>query len=426
MTTEPSKVPVHGSVARGGLAPAPRDSREYLLVLASGEVFEGEGIGAEPVGGVASGEVVFNTVLTGYQEVITDPSYAGQIIAFTYPHIGNYGVNSADNEAARPFCRGVVIRDLPRRASNRRSEEHLDDYLRRHGVPGISGIDTRRLTRCIRDNGAVPAAFGPADSDALAAAARSEPGTSGVDLVSQVTTAEPYTVASPAGAGRHVVVYDLGVKATMLAHLSRLADLTVVPAHTPAAEVLAMAPDGVFLSNGPGDPEEAGPILAEAGELMARVPVMGICLGHQVLALALGGRTFKMAFGHHGGNVPVQDSLTGKVEITSQNHNFAVAAGSVPDVAETHVCLNDEVLEGFVHNELPVFSVQYHPEAGPGPRDSLYLFDDFAELMDRHSSTSRRAGSAVPADVDGPAGPSGAAGTADTAEQAGTADSGAC
>ena len=374
--------------AEPAAAERPPERREYLLVLADGEVFEGEGIGAEPVGGAASGEVVFNTVLTGYQEVITDPSYAGQIIAFTYPHIGNYGVNAADNEAARPFCRGVVIRDLPRRASNRRSEEHLDAWLRRHGVPGIVGIDTRRLTRHIRDDGAMPAAFGPADEAALAAAAAREPGTSGVDLVSEVTTAQPYAYGD---GPRSVVVYDLGVKATMLNRLGRLATLTVVPAHTPAAEVLAMEPDGVFLSNGPGDPVEAGPILQELPELMASLPVFGICLGHQVMALALGGSTFKMAFGHHGGNVPVQDTRTGKVEITSQNHNFAVAQGSVPGVTETHVCLNDGVLEGFVHDEMPSFSVQYHPEAGPGPHDSLYLFERFAELMDRHGAAGRRA-----------------------------------
>ena len=353
--------------------------REYQLVLADGEVFEGEGIGADPIGGIASGEVVFNTVLSGYQEVITDPSYAGQIITFTYPHIGNYGVNAADDEAARPHCRGVVIRDLARRHSSWRAEGDLDAFLRRHGIAGIAGIDTRRLTRHIRDSGAMPGAFGTADAAALQAAAEADPGTAGVDLVSQVTTDAIYTV----GTGpRKVVAYDLGIKATMLRHLGEMATVTVVPADTPAADVLAMEPDGVFLSNGPGDPEEAGRIATELPELIGQVPIFGICLGHQVLALALGGRTFKMKFGHHGGNVPVQDVRTGKVEITSQNHNFAVEMGSVPNVTETHVCLNDGALEGLVHDDFPLFSVQYHPEAGPGPHDSRYLFDEFAALMD--------------------------------------------
>jgi carbamoyl-phosphate synthase small subunit len=355
--------------------------REYQLVLADGEVFEGEGIGADPVDGIASGEVVFNTVLSGYQEVITDPSYAGQIITFTYPHIGNYGVNSTDDEATRPHCRGIIIRDLARRHSNWRSDGDLESFLRGHGIAGIAGIDTRRLTRHIRDSGAMPGAFGTADETALRAAAKADPGTTGIDLVSQVTTESAYTVGD---GPRTVVAYDLGVKATMLRHLGELATVTVVPADTPAADVLAMAPDGVFLSNGPGDPEEAGSIVTELPKLIGEVPIFGICLGHQVLSLALGGTTFKMKFGHHGGNVPVQDIRSGKVEITSQNHNFAVEMGSVPDVTETHVCLNDGALEGLVHNSLPVFSVQYHPEAGPGPHDSRYLFDEFAELMDSH------------------------------------------
>jgi len=355
--------------------------REYQLVLADGEVFEGEAIGADLGDGYAAGEVVFNTVLSGYQEVITDPSYAGQIITFTYPHIGNYGVNAHDDEAGRPFCRGVVVRDLARRHSNWRSEEHLDAFLRRHHVAGIAGIDTRRLTRHLRDAGAMPGAFGAGDEATLLAAAKREPGTAGVDLVSLVTTSEPYEVGS---GPRRVVAYDFGVKATMLRALGEFATVTVVPASTPADDVLAMNPDGVFLSNGPGDPEQAGPIVGEMSKLLGRVPIFGICLGHQILSLALGGRTFKMKFGHHGGNVPVQDTRTGKVEITAQNHNYAVEAGSVPNVTETHVCLNDGALEGLIHNDLPAFSVQYHPEAGPGPHDSRYLFDEFAELMDRH------------------------------------------
>jgi len=362
--------------------------REYQLVLADGEVFEGEGIGADPVDGIASGEVVFNTVLSGYQEVITDPSYAGQIITFTYPHIGNYGVNATDDEAKRPHCRGVIIRDLARRHSSWRAEGDLESFLRSHNVAGIAGIDTRRLTRHIRDSGAMPGAFGTADETLLRAAAQADPGTAGIDLVSQVTTQQAYTTGS---GPRNVVAYDLGVKETMLRHLGELATVTVVPADTPAADVLAMNPDGVFLSNGPGDPEEAGSIVTELPQLIGNVPIFGICLGHQVLSLALGGKTFKMKFGHHGGNVPVQDMRTGKVEITSQNHNFAVEMGSVPNVTETHVCLNDGALEGLAHNELPVFSVQYHPEAGPGPHDSRYLFDEFAQLMDSQAGASASA-----------------------------------
>ena len=355
----------------------PKTIVEAHLVLSDGEVFEGEAFGAPA--DVAGGEVVFNTVLSGYQEVITDPSYAGQVITFTYPHIGNYGTSALDKEARRPFCRGVILRDLARRRSSWRSDEDLDSFLRRHDVPGIAGLDTRRLTRHLRDSGAMPGAFGTADQATLVAAAKAESGTDGVDLVSTVTTPERYVV----GHGpRKVVAYDLGVKATMLRHLGEIATVTVVPANTPASEVLAMNPDGVFLSNGPGDPTEAGPIVNEIPKLLGEVPVFGICLGHQVLALALGGSTTKMKFGHHGGNVPVQDARTGKVEITSQNHNFAVVPGSVPGVTETHRCLNDGALEGMVLEDVPAFSVQYHPEAGPGPHDSRYLFDEFAELMD--------------------------------------------
>ncbi len=361
--------------------------REYQLVLADGTVFEGDGIGSDLGDGTATGEVVFNTVLSGYQEVITDPSYAGQMITFTYPHIGNYGVNAVDEEAARPYCRGVIVRDLARRHSNWRSDGDLDGFLRRHQIPGIAGVDTRRLTRHIRDAGAMPGAFGAGDVAALRAAAQADPGTAGGNLVDLVSTKERYVV----GAGdRHVVAYDLGVKATMLRHLGQMATVTVVPASTTAEEVLALNPDGVFLSNGPGDPEEAGSIVTELPKLLGKVPIFGICLGHQVLSLALGGSTFKMKFGHHGGNVPVQDMRTNKVEITSQNHNFAVRSGSVPNVTETHVCLNDGALEGLVANDVPAFSVQYHPEAGPGPHDSRYLFGQFGELMDNGSIATRQ------------------------------------
>jgi len=351
---------------------------ESRLVLADGAVFEGELIGADIP--VTSGEVVFNTVLTGYQEVITDPSYAGQIITFTYPHIGNYGVTHVDDEAARPFARGVVVREMARRRSNWRSEGDLDEFLRRSGVPGIGGVDTRRLTRHLRDQGAVPGAFGTADEATLLAAARAERGTDGVDLVAQVTCSEPFTV----GHGpRRVVAYDFGIKTTMLRHLGELATVEVVPASTPAADVLARNPDGVFLSNGPGDPAAVGYAIDNIRALLGEVPIFGICLGHQLLGSALGAETYKLKFGHHGGNHPVRRIKTGAVEITSQNHNYAVAEGSLASADVTHVNLNDGVVEGIACRDIPAFSVQYHPEAGPGPHDARYLFDEFDDLMKR-------------------------------------------
>jgi carbamoyl-phosphate synthase small subunit len=359
-----------------------RGVREGLLVLADGTTFEGELIGADAPGGVATGEVVFNTVLSGYQEVLSDPSYAGQIITFTYPHIGNYGVNGDDDESRRPFARGVVVRDLARRRSNWRSTGDLDGYLRHHGVPGISGVDTRRLTRHVRDVGALPGAFGSADEVTLKAAAAAEPGTDGVDLVTTVTCAEPYAVARRGG-DRRLVAYDYGIKRTILRHLSGLGEVTVVPAATPAAEVLAREPDGVFLSNGPGDPAAVTYAVDAVRDLLGEVPVFGICLGHQLLSTALGAATHKLPFGHHGGNHPVRRLATGRVEITSQNHNYAVAEGSLgPGVEITHVNLNDGVVEGVRALGLRAFSVQYHPEAGPGPHDAAYLFDEFAALVD--------------------------------------------
>jgi len=354
--------------------------QEAALVLADGTTFEGEAIGAEPAGGVATGEVVFNTVLSGYQEVISDPSYAGQIITFTYPHIGNYGVTPDDDESTHPFCRGVIIRDLARRRSSWRSDADLDAYLKRFGVPGIAGIDTRRLTRHIRDAGAMPGAFGIADEITLKAAATAEPGTSGIDLVAEVTTPTPYFVGD---GPRRVVAYDFGIKRTILRHLGRLATVEVVPASTSAADVVARAPDGVFLSNGPGDPEEVSyAIEAIKGLLAADVPIFGICLGHQLLSLAIGAETEKLSFGHHGGNHPVRNIATGAVEITSQNHNFAVVADSLRSIAEmTHVNLNDGVCEGLQVSGARAFSVQHHPEAGPGPHDASYLFEQFDSLM---------------------------------------------
>ncbi len=363
--------------------------REALLVLADGTSFEGEAVGAVPPGGIAGGEVVFNTVLSGYQEVLTDPSYAGQIVTFTYPHIGNYGTNDADNESRRPFARGVIVRDLARRHSNWRATEDLDAFMRRHGVPGISGVDTRRLTRHLRDAGAMPGVFGivddraaaPVSESALRAAAASEPGTDGVDLVSEVTTPEPYTHPATDRGTCRIVAYDFGIKTTILTNLSRLGTIEVVPASTPAAEVIARAPDGVFLSNGPGDPAGRGELVATVSELLGALPVFGICLGHQLMGLAMGGEITKLSFGHHGGNHPVRNLATGEIEITSQNHNFAVAPASLPGTEVTHVNLNDGVIEGIRSTEVQAFSVQHHPEAGPGPRDSAYLFDDFSTMM---------------------------------------------
>jgi carbamoyl-phosphate synthase small subunit len=355
--------------------------REALLVLADGEVFEGEAIGADPPGGVASGEVVFNTVLSGYQEVITDPSYAGQVITFTYPHIGNYGVNVTDFESRRPYCRGVVVRELARRRSSWRAGGDLGQMLWAYGIPGIAGIDTRRLTRHIRDTGAAPGAFGTADEATLRLAARAEPGTDGIDLVAEVTTAEPYVVGSERST-RSIVAVDYGIKRTILRHLSGLGRVEVVPAATTAEEILARHPDGVFLSNGPGDPAMVPYAVDTIRDLLGAVPVFGICLGHQLLARAIGAETVKLPFGHHGGNHPVKDLRNDKVEITSQNHNFAVAADSLRAGAHvTHVNLNDGVCEGFQVPEAQAFGVQYHPEAGPGPHDSGYLFAQFEAAM---------------------------------------------
>ena len=353
---------------------------EARLVLADGTTFEGQAVGWQPPDGVATGEVVFNTVLSGYQEVITDPSYAGQIIAFTYPHIGNYGVTPDDDESVRPHCRGLIIRDLARRPSSWRAVEDLETFLVRHRVAGITGVDTRRLTRHIREAGSMPAAFGTADELVLKAAAAAEPGTDGVDLVATVTTAVPYAYGD---GPLRVVAYDFGIKRTMLRHLGHMATVEVVPAATSAADVLARRPDGVFLSNGPGDPAAVAGAAGAIAGLLGEVPVFGICLGHQLLASALGGQTYKLKFGHHGGNLPVRRLANGAVEITSQNHNYAVAAGTVPRADTTHINLNDGVVEGLRCRDVPAFGVQYHPEAGPGPHDARYLFAEFAELMAR-------------------------------------------
>jgi carbamoyl-phosphate synthase small subunit len=364
------------------------------LVLADGSVFEGELLGADLGDQIATGEVVFNTVLSGYQEVITDPSYAGQIITFTTPHIGNYGTNAEDYESSRPYCRGVVVREMARRTSNHRSTASLDALLQRHQIPGIGAVDTRRLTRLLRDAGSLSGAFGTVGEDLLLAAAKAEPGTAGVDLVATVTTTEPYIFPAASGAPqRRIVAYDFGIKTTILRHLSRLGEVHVVPAATPAGDVLALAPDGVFLSNGPGDPTMVPYAVNSIKEMLGQVPIFGICLGHQLLGLAIGARTIKLPFGHHGGNHPVKDLITGVIEITSQNHNFAIDPDSLAGIATvTHTNLNDGVCQGIAVTGRNAFAVQHHPEAGPGPHDSTYLFDRFADLMDANSvnATSAR------------------------------------
>ena len=362
-----------------------RNIRPALLVLQDGSVFEGEAIGASsseisaPV--IARGEVVFHTGLSGYQEILTDPSYAGQIITFTTPHIGNYGTSSADNESSKIFARGVIVRELARRRSNWRSDDSLDSFLKRHDISGIAGIDTRRLTRVLRDSGAMPGAFGTASESELRQAAAKEKGTAGRNLIAQVTTTKSYVH----GAGKFkVVAFDFGIKTTILNCLAEFATVHVVPASTSAAEVMALSPDGIFLSNGPGDPEMVHGAPATIRELFGTgVPMFGICLGHQLMALALGGKTFKLPFGHHGANHPVRNLAMNTVEITSQNHNFCVDADSLAGKAEvTHVNLNDNTNEGMRVLGANAFSVQYHPEAGPGPHDSRYLFGEFVSRME--------------------------------------------
>ena len=351
-----------------------------LLVTADGVVFAGEAAGATVP--LRTGELVFNTAMSGYQEVISDPSYAGQVVAFTSTHIGNYGTNVDDDEATIPHCRGIVVRDLTVTPSNWRSTEGLESFLVRHGLPAITGVDTRRLTRHLRQAGAVGCAFGTASEAELRAAAAAAPTTDGMDLVSGVTA----TTSTTYGDGPlRIVAFDFGVKATMVRQLAALGTVTVVPAGTSASDVLSLEPDGVFLSNGPGDPAALPEPRDVIADLLGRVPIFGICLGHQLLATALGGSTYKLPFGHHGANHPVQRLETGVVEITSQNHNYAVAAGSVPDAEVTHVNLNDGVIEGIRSRQAAAFSVQYHPKAAPGPHDARYLFGEFDALM-RQSS----------------------------------------
>ncbi len=377
------------------------------LVTADGQVFGGWSVGAL---GTTVGEVVFNTAMSGYQEVFTDPSYAGQIVVMTMPHIGNYGVTDLDSQAGRPAAAGVVMRSYSHRYSNWRAQGDLSDFFSRHGMVAVTGIDTRRLTRHIRRQGAMPAALGEGVSaHELAELAASAPVMVGQDLASGVSTADPYTVGARGAARGKVVAIDLGIKRDIVDQLAaRGLEVEVMPSHATAAEVLAARPDGVFLSNGPGDPEPLGTAIAAVRALMGKVPVFGICLGQQVMGLALGARTYKLSFGHHGGNHPVRRLADGRVEITSQNHGFAVDLWSLTDrpapsreglvtpqllpsevqsdfgaVVPTHQNLNDGTLEGMECRDVPAFSVQYHPEAAPGPRDALGLFDDFLELMER-------------------------------------------
>jgi carbamoyl-phosphate synthase small subunit len=369
-----------------------------VLVLEDGSVFRGTGFGGE---GETFGEVVFNTAMTGYQEILTDPSYCGQIIVMTAPQIGNTGTNRADFEAVRPACAGFAVREASPLVSNWRADASLVAFLREHGIVGIEGIDTRALTRALRTHGAQRGAIStdPAavrDPQALLARVKQAPSMEGLDLVPRVTCAKPYTwdepswsapdlkSAGPRPVEFHVVAYDFGIKRNILRDLRDVGcRVTVVPATTPASEAAALAPDGYFLSNGPGDPAAVDYAIATVRELIALgKPIFGICLGHQILALALGGRTYKLPFGHHGGNHPVKDIATGKVEITSQNHGFCVDLASLEGKAFcTHLNLYDNTVEGICVDGRPVFGVQYHPEASPGPHDAAYLFGRFLAAM---------------------------------------------
>jgi len=380
-----------------------------ILALADGSVFVGQSIGAS---GQTAGEVVFNTAMTGYQEILTDPSYCSQIVTLTYPHIGNYGINGEDVESGKVQVAGLVIKDLPLLASNFRSERALDEYLKAEGTVGIAGIDTRKLTRILRAKGAQGGAIiglaageqaTPARIEQALAAARAAPSIAGLDLAKVVSTRAPYEWTQTewrlgAGYGTqtaprfHVVAYDFGVKRNILRMLAeRGCRVTVVPAQTPARDVLAMSPDGVFLSNGPGDPEPCDYAIRAARTLIdSGTPLFGICLGHQIMALAGGAKTYKMKFGHHGGNHPVKELASGEVSITSQNHGFAVDEKTLPaNVRPTHVSLFDGTLQGLAWLDHPAFCFQGHPEASPGPHDIGYLFDRFIEIMHAHKDKEK-------------------------------------
>jgi carbamoyl-phosphate synthase small subunit len=360
-----------------------KNSTPGLLALEDGRVFRGRSWAAD---GESCGEMVFNTSMTGYQEVLTDPSYAGQIVCMTYPLIGNYGVNDADAESARPWVEGFVVREASRVASSWRSEEKLDDYLKRWNIVAIEGLDTRALVRHIRDKGAMRACISTTDIDeqSVVAKAQQSPSMENRELASIVTTKEAYEVKSEGSEQFHVICYDFGVKRNSLRELARAGcRVTVVPSMTTAEEVLAMKPDGVYLSNGPGDPASMNREVEQVRRVArSGTPMFGICFGHQLLGRAFGGQTFKLVFGHRGGNQPVQDLASGSVEITAHNHGFAVVADSLPEEIEvTHVNLNDRCVEGMRHKTLPIISVQYHPEAAPGPHDAQHHFQRFIDLM---------------------------------------------
>jgi len=369
-----------------------------ILALADGLVFEGHSFGAE---GETSGEVVFNTSMTGYQEILTDPSYKGQMVTMTYTQIGNYGVNDEDVESAKPYAEGFIVKEYIDFPSNWRKSKSLHEYLKGHGIVGIQGIDTRALTRHLRDFGAQPGVISTKDLDpgSLVTKAKALPKMSGLDLAKVVTCKKPYAweqgdwdlekgYAKKPATRYKVVAYDFGIKRNILRLLTSAGcDVTVVPATTSADEVLAMNPDGVFLSNGPGDPEPVTYAIENIKKILGKKPVFGICLGQQLLGLALGGKTYKLKFGHHGGNQPIMDLTTRKVEIAAENHGFAVDMDTVKDqVVMTHVNLNDKTCEGFKHKTLPAFCVQYHPEASPGPHDSRYLFVRFIDMMEKHKA----------------------------------------
>ncbi len=359
---------------------------QAFLVLEDGTAFSGQAFGAA---GERTGEVVFNTSMSGYQEILTDPSYCGQIVTMTYPLIGNYGVNARDMESVRPQASGFAVRELSPTYSNWRAAESLDSFLSRHGVIGISGIDTRALTRHIRSRGAMRGILSTLDPDraSLTRKALESPSIVGRDLVREVTCDRPYRPELPGEKKFRVAVLDYGVKTNILRCLADVGcDLTVFPASATVHEILSAQPDGIFLSNGPGDPAAVPYVIDTVRELLGRRPLFGICLGHQMLGLALGGKTFKLKFGHRGANHPVQDRRTGKIDITVQNHGFCVDLDSLDpaEVEGTHLNLYDRTLEGLRHKKLAAFSVQYHPEASPGPHDARYLFREFTELMSRN------------------------------------------
>jgi len=386
------------------LNPLPGEAMQSILALEDGRIFRGHGYGAL---GECQGEVVFNTSLTGYQEIATDPSYAGQIVVLTNPQIGNYGTNQADNESAKPYIEGLIVREFSPISSNWRSEQVTDEYMERYTVPVLAEIDTRALVRHLRTHGVMRGVISTVETnpDVLVEKARSFRKMDGTDLARVVSTKSIYTFDETdkrnqtdnsylatgflpnekTGERLHVVAYDFGIKLNILRMLTREGcRVTVVPAETKAEDVFDLKPDGIFLSNGPGDPEPVDYAVKAIRQFLGRVPVFGICLGHQLTGIALGGKTYKLKFGHHGGNHPVKNNRTGKVEITAHNHNFAVDPDSINanEVELTHVDLNDNTLEGLRHKTLPLFSVQYHPEAAPGPHDSNYLFRDFRRMME--------------------------------------------